>query len=184
MLDACVLVPMPLADTQLRLAALGMFAPKWTGAILAEVSRTLVDKFGLTRDQVARREDALMRHFAGSWIEGCEGLVPSMPNDPGDRHVLAAAVHAGAGLIVTSNLRHFPADVLAPFGVVAQRPGDFLLELYRRQAPTVLASLMDQAGAIGTTPMYLLRRLGVNAPEFVAGLANDLGAAPNDFTVF
>lgn len=35
-LDACVLIPMPLADTLLRLAEVPrLYRPKWSGAILA-----------------------------------------------------------------------------------------------------------------------------------------------------
>ena len=42
LLDARVLVPMPLADLFLRLAAgPGLYLPKWTDQIMTEVSRTL-----------------------------------------------------------------------------------------------------------------------------------------------
>ena len=172
LLDACVLVPMPLADTLLRLAAVGMFEPKWTRGIINEVNRTLADKFGLTPGQVERREGALKRHFASAWIEGHENLVASMTNHPGDRHVLAAAVHSGTSVIVTANLRHFPAAALAAHGVESRSPGAFLLDLYRDQPQPVLACLMDQANVIGVPLAYLLKRLEVNAPEFVAGLGS------------
>jgi hypothetical protein len=40
-LDACVLVPMPLADTLLRLAAgPRLYLPKWSDQIMVEVKRT------------------------------------------------------------------------------------------------------------------------------------------------
>ena len=43
LLDACVLAPMPVCDTLLRLAEEPAFyAPKWSWEILEEVSRTLV----------------------------------------------------------------------------------------------------------------------------------------------
>ena len=84
--------------------------PEWSREILEEVSRTLLGKFGLTLAQVSRREAALQRHFADAWVDGHQGLIPSMTNHDGDRHVLAAAVYSGAGIIVTANLRHFPAE--------------------------------------------------------------------------
>lgn len=40
--------------------------------------------------------------------------------DMDDRHVLAAAIQARADVIVTFNLRHFPADALAAQGLEAQ----------------------------------------------------------------
>jgi len=43
--------------------------------------------------------------------------------------VLAAAIEAGASLIVTFNLADFPAAVLAGFGVKAVHPDDFVCAL-------------------------------------------------------
>jgi hypothetical protein len=48
-LDACVLVPMPLADTLFRLAAgPRLFLPKWSDQIMVEATRTLQETFGLS----------------------------------------------------------------------------------------------------------------------------------------
>jgi hypothetical protein len=46
----------------------------------------------------------------------------------GDRHVLAAAIAAGAAVIVTSNLDDFPAETLEPHGIEAKTPDDFVLD--------------------------------------------------------
>jgi hypothetical protein len=54
-LDACVLIPMPLADSLLRLAVgPRLYLPKWTDQIMAEVSRNLQENFGVT-EQAAYR---------------------------------------------------------------------------------------------------------------------------------
>lgn len=37
--------------------------------------------------------------------------VPQIP-DEADKHVVAAAIHGGAQVIVTSNLRHFSQEVI------------------------------------------------------------------------
>lgn len=61
-LDACV--PMPLADTLLRLAAgPRLYQPKWTDQIMAEVSRTLRVKFGLSHEKALYRETEIRRYF-------------------------------------------------------------------------------------------------------------------------
>ena len=45
MLDACVLLPMPLSDTLLRMAETPrLYVPKWSDDILQEVTRNLVEK--------------------------------------------------------------------------------------------------------------------------------------------
>ena len=97
-LDACVLIPMPLADTLLRMAETPrLYLPRWSAEIMSEVSRNLVSKLGLTPEQAQRREAVLRLHFPEAWIEGYEPLIPAMQNHPKDRHVLAAALRCGAG---------------------------------------------------------------------------------------
>ena len=49
-----------------------------------------------------------------------------MANDPGDRHVLAAAIVGQADVVVTDNVRHFPDDACEPYGIEVQTPDEFL----------------------------------------------------------
>jgi hypothetical protein len=57
LLDACVLVPMPLADRLLRLAEPpAIFKPRWSEDILAEMSRVLVRRFAKTPAKARYRE--------------------------------------------------------------------------------------------------------------------------------
>ncbi|HEY3953403.1 MAG TPA: hypothetical protein VGM53_08525 [Streptosporangiaceae bacterium] len=42
--------------------------------------------------------------------------------------MLAAAIKADAQVIVTLNLKHFPADKLAPWNIKAKSPEDFVLD--------------------------------------------------------
>jgi len=170
-LDACVLIPMPLADTLLRLAAgPRLYLPKWTDDIMAEVSRNLVERFALSKAQAAYRESEIRRHFPEAWILGYEDLIPAMTNDLKDRHVLAAAVRAQAEIIVTYNRKDFPAASLAPYAISVQGPSTFLKNLYELDRDTVLRTLEEQAVAIDKPISYLLERLRVNAPAFVDGL--------------
>ena len=113
-LDACVLVPMPLADTLLRLAAgPRLYLPKWSEQIMVEVTRTLQESFGLSPQKAMYRESEIRRHFPEAWIDGYQDLIPAMTNHPKDRHVLAAAARAGAKVMVTYNLKDFPSSSLA-----------------------------------------------------------------------
>jgi hypothetical protein len=62
-------------------------------------------------------------------VTGYEDLAESLKlPDPGDHHVLAAAIRASAQVIVTSNIRHFPPDYLQRFGIEARTPDDFVLD--------------------------------------------------------
>ncbi len=60
-------------------------------------------------------------------VRGYEPLVDVLElPDLDDRHVLAAAVRAKAQVIVTFNLKDFPADALSPWDVEAVHPDTFL----------------------------------------------------------
>jgi len=167
-LDACVLIPMPLADTLLRLAAgPHLFLPKWSNQIMVEVNRTLRETFGLSAQKAMYRESEIRRHFPEAWIEDYEKLISAMTNHPKDRHVLAAAVRAGAKTILTYNIKDFPHSSLTPHSITAQGPSAFLKDLYVAEPAMVMQALEDQAAAIGKSLPYLLSRLQINAPAFV-----------------
>jgi hypothetical protein len=67
----------------------------------------------------------MVRAVPDCMVDGFDDLIAglSLP-DADDRHVLAAAIRAGAQSIVTCNLKDFPAETLAPYGVEAQHSGE------------------------------------------------------------
>lgn len=67
--------------------------------------------------------------------------------DPNDRHVLAAAISAKASIIVTWNLKDFPAKNLLAHGVTSKSPDDFLTDLHAVNAafPDALISSIRRA---------------------------------------
>ena len=176
LLDACVLIPMPLADTLLRLAAgPRLLLPKWSDEIMAEVSHSLQEDFGLSPQKTLYRETEIRRHFPEARIEGHENLIPAMTNHPKDRHVLAAAVRSGAKAIVTYNIKDFPHSSLAPYSITTQGPSAFLKKLYDQAPSAMMDTLESQAAAIGKPLQYLFSRLGINAPAFVSMLNETRG---------
>jgi hypothetical protein len=167
---------MPLADTLLRLAAgPHLYLPKWSNQIMVEASRTLQERFNLSAQKAKYRENEIRRHFPEAWIEGYEDLIPEMTNHPKDRHVLAAAAGAGIKVIVTYNLKDFPHSSLAPHSIIAQGPSTFLKNLYDAAPSEVIQTLNAQANAIGQDMQYLLSRLRVNVPAFVAMIEKTIG---------
>lgn len=129
--DACVLYPAPLRDLLLQLALTDRFRAKWTDAIHDEwIRNVLKDRSDLTAKQLQRTRELMDSHVRDCLVDGYESLIAglSLP-DVDDRHVLAAAIHARADVIVTYNLRDFPAAVLKPYGLEAQHPDDFIYHL-------------------------------------------------------
>ena len=82
--------------------------------------------------------------------------------DRGDRHVLAAAIAGRAGLILTDNRRDFPAAALAPHGMRAEAPDDFVLQLWL-EAPEVVETEVAALwpGLAGRELRRALRKAGL-----------------------
>jgi hypothetical protein len=72
--------------------------------------------------------------------------------DPHDRHVLAAAIHTEADLIVTFNLRDFPASALVPHAITAIHPDEFLLTLFEVEAQRVQQAAEQQRNRLKNPP--------------------------------
>ena len=146
LLDACVLYPMAMADSLMSLATTGLFAAKWSTRIEAEWIGSLEEnrpdlkgKLGFRRDQ--------MRSAVPDWEVPDEAWQPlteglKLP-DPGDVHVLAAALAALAGhadCIVTANLKDFPLDVVAPYGIEIVHPDQFIVHQWDLNELVVVAA--------------------------------------------
>lgn len=165
-LDTCVLAPMPLCDTLLRLAEdRAFYIPKWSNDILRELRSTL-QRMGYTPAQAGRRITAMESAFEDARVSGYEGLTASMTNDREDHHVLAAAVRCGAHAIVTANVRHFPPDSVKPYDIDVLTPDEFLLRLLHLDAELLEEKLLAQAAARRVLLADLIRTLSKLAPSF------------------
>ena len=127
-LDTNVIYPIEVRDILFWFASYELYTPKWSKHIWDEWYRVMLRKnvsVEETKKRIARVEaafpDAMVQDYAGL----IEGL--SLP-DPDDRHVLAAAIKTNANLIVTNNLKDFPLEYLATFGLSASSPDDFLTD--------------------------------------------------------
>jgi predicted nucleic acid-binding protein len=166
LLDACVLIPMPLADTLLRMAeAPRLYLPRWSQLIMDEVTRNLIDKWKMEPAKARSREEEI--RFPEAWVEGFDPLLKVMTNDPKDRHVLAAAVRCHAELIVTYNQRDFPDAAVRPLEIDVQGPSTFLRGIYDLDPGLFVHKLHEQALAIQTPLTRLLNSLAKNVPSFV-----------------
>ncbi len=175
-LDACVMLPQTLNDLLLTVADAELYAPIWTPDLLAEVERNLhSDKFGKTPQQAARRVEQMRAAFpfAEEEARGYESLIPAMTNDSKDRHVLAAAVRANAELIVTDNLKDFPASSVEPYDLEVISPDEFLWDLFDLDPDGVLESMQTVVTRNRHPPRTLgelLESLEKLTPRFVAAV--------------
>jgi hypothetical protein len=178
-LDACVLYPFSLRDTLLHLAERDLYEPIWSARILEETRRNLTAE-RVTPEQADRLIAAMRTAFdaADADAGAIAKIEPALTNEAKDRHVLAAAVVAEAPVIVTFNLRDFPAEACAPHGVSTLHPDDFLL-LVDAVAPAVVVDAIRTQVASLTRPVVpldeLLDALGAGGvPRFAASVRRRL----------
>jgi hypothetical protein len=140
--DACVLYPAPLRDLLMRLALTDLFQARWTDATHDEWIRSVLsDRPDIRPEGPARCRELMDRHVPDCLVVGFEPLLPTFsPPDPDDRHVLAAAIHAQAEVIVTFNLGDFPASVLGGFGIEAVHPDEVITRLCDESSAGVIAA--------------------------------------------
>jgi predicted nucleic acid-binding protein len=176
-LDACVLVPVALADTLLRIAERELYRPLWSARIVAEAVDAIVEIHpDIPPEQVQRRFADMDDTFEDARVDGWEDLedLVTLP-DPDDRHVVAAAVRGRADAIVTANVRDYPVDILGPLNIDVIHPDDFLLDQLDLAPRIVLEVLREQAAYIRRpplTPIDLITRL---AKSGVQGFADEAG---------
>lgn len=173
-LDANVLFSGVLCDLFIRTALAQLYRAYWTEEILDEAGRNLIRQNRATAAGEQRRRTNMQRALPDATVTGYESLIPQMTNDPKDRHVLAAAVHVGAGIIVTQNLRHFPTASLAPYGVIAVSADTFLRGLLERAPDVMVRIIAEQAADLRRPPQsvrQVLDNLATEAPTFVRAIA-------------
>ncbi len=185
LLDANVLFSAPLRDIHLQLAVARLIEVRWTDRIQEEWIEALLRKDPMRSRQRLARTRAMMEaalpraRIDPSVIDrmvAAKGL-PGLP-DPGDRHVLAAAIAGECPVIVTSNLRHFPGSVLNPLGIHAASPDTFLMDRVEED-PEACAREIDKVRQRLLSPPFdrnrYLDRLGEVG---LAGLARLLRRSP------
>ncbi|MEO3927354.1 PIN domain-containing protein [Micromonosporaceae bacterium B7E4] len=156
LLDTCVLWPSLQRDFLLSLAIEGLYRPAWSSVILAELEWHETAKLiKRGEDEVAARHRAetLIRQmrsaFEDAEIRGWEGLdgAYGLP-DPDDEHVVAAAVVAGAGAVVTHNVKDFPHERI-PAGIQVLQPAEFAantVSVDPVQARTAVEAIASRSG--------------------------------------
>lgn len=151
--DACVLYPAPLRDLLLQLATTLLFRARWTAHIHDEWTRSLIAA-RFDRQLLDRTRKLMDAAVPDCLVTGYEPLIQTLDlPDPNDRHVLAAAIVAGADVIVTTNLRHFPVEKLAPYGIEPQHPDDFIVCQFDLAEEIVLAAVKKIRARLKNPPM-------------------------------
>jgi predicted nucleic acid-binding protein len=151
LVDANVLAGALKRNLILTLAEGEFFRLRWSRSILGETERAIAailaakldpqasDKAGQARAEMEKAfPEAIVLGFE-HLLQGLVGLLP----DPGDDHVLAAAMQTQAAVIVTDNLKHFPAAILHPRNLDPRSSDEFIADTIALDHGRAVAALRE-----------------------------------------
>lgn len=138
LVDACTLADTLRRNLLLTLAEAEFFRLRWSKEILDETQAAIQkmrEAKGLVDDAAGHGERArrnMEAAFEDAMVSDYEAYIPSCGGlpDPNDTHVVAAALKTQAALIVTENMKDFPASVLAPLNLEAKSADAFLADTF------------------------------------------------------
>lgn len=156
-IDANVLYRSTIRDLLIRLAISGLIQAKWSDRILEETfSNIIKNRPELDPAKLARTRELMDCAVRDVTVNDYDDIEASlMLPDPDDRHVLAAAIKAGAQVIVTDNTADFPAKTLAQWGIVARRADRFISDLIDLRRDAVADAVKQIANAHTRPPTTL-----------------------------
>ena len=153
-IDACVLYSAPLRDLLVEAAVGDLFQARWTAEIHDEWMRNLrADRPDIAPRNLERTRTLMDTKVSDCLVTGHLWLIPTLTlPDPDDRHVLAAAIHCGAGVIVTKNLKDFPAALLDQYRIQAHHPDSFLVDVLDANELAMCSTVRAVRGRLKNPP--------------------------------
>jgi predicted nucleic acid-binding protein len=138
----------------MHLARTDVLWARWTDAIHEEWMRNVQDRYpDINRQKAERIRDLMNEHAPDCIVSNYEDLIPGLVlPDPGDRHVLAAAIRARADAIVTFNLADFPQEALAKYDIEALHPDDLIDRLFEFDSAAVCAAVRLDRSSLKKPP--------------------------------
>ena len=109
----------------------GLFRARWSDRVHDEwMAAVLAKRPDIDRAKLQRVREAMDAAVPDCLVGGFDDIEAALElPDPGDRHVLAAAIVGRASCIVTFNEADFPVEVLDRYGLHTRHPDRFLLDL-------------------------------------------------------
>jgi hypothetical protein len=129
---------------------------------------------GMHPARAARRIELMRQAFPWAEADPPPELIDAMNVDAKDRHVAATAVTADRCGPDRDLQPHFPDEALAPLGIRAIHPDEFLLDLLDLDPHGVVTALEHQRRrlrSLAITAAAFHHALAVNVPQFAAEVA-------------
>jgi hypothetical protein len=162
----------------MHLALHGLFRAQWSARVHEEwIAALLRNRPDLDRPRLDRTRTLMDEHIPEALVQGYEHRIAALTlPDADDRHVLAAAIHCDASVIVTANLRDFPTTALAPHTIEAVHPDAFIAALLEADPDAALAALRQLRGSFKRPPKTVADLLATMKKQDLTTSAGALAA--------
>ena len=176
LLDTNILYSAGIRDILLQLAIVDLFEPKWSPDIRSELINTFRRiRPDIEPKRIERIWTEMNHYFPKALITGYEDSIDGLElPDPNDRHVLAAAIHAGCNIILTHDLNHFPVAVLESFRIKRLRPDDFLLMLLQSNPNEFIESVLAVLARLASPPYSVEEYLDMRTQDGLVKTVSEL----------
>jgi len=172
-LDACILYPFHLRNVLVQAAVDRLVEARWTDAIHDEWIRNLAARApAIPAERLQNTRRLMNEALPTATVSGYQKHIRrvNLP-DPDDRHVVAAGIAAGASVILTLNIRDFPAKELKRFGLRRETPDVFLSALYDEVPDLMIGSLANARRNLTKTSVSASDFIGIVAGQGLGELA-------------
>lgn len=161
----------------MHLSLTDIIRAKWTNEIHDEwINSVLKDRKDLTKDQLYRTRDLMNQNVRDCIVENYSHYIPTIDlPDPNDKHVVAAAIHSSASVIVTYNIKDFPSATLQKFDIEAQQhPDEFISDLFDLDSALVCRAAKCQRLTLKNPPLDVDQYLKNLESQLLLNTANNL----------
>lgn len=172
--DSSAFYPLRLRDLLLRLASTDLFRARWSADVLID----WVDAYVAVHPQTSRKEleqeCVLMNASArDSLVDDHQSLIPVFSSlDATGAHVFAAAFYSRSDVIVTSDGRRYPDDLLKKYRLHKEHPDEFIAHLIDLDAAKAFGAVKEARNALQhprrDAPEYLLMLERAGLPQTVS----------------
>jgi len=183
--DANVLYSRVLRDYLLYAATARVITVNWSQAILDDVAEHMAANIpGFTLQPAAYLLAKMTEAFPVARVEPGPAEYARLAGyelpDEDDRDVMAAALTAGADVICTNNLAHFPQPVMDDLKLVAMQPDDLFCHLFESHPDAMLqvhrTTVQKLHDATDASTIAALRK--AQAPNTASQVTRLVGLSP------
>lgn len=170
-LDACVLYDSIMRNLLLCIADKELYRPVWSNKICNEVEHNLTKKISL--DKAKKIITTINEAFPEAMdLNNSENIdFKNLNINPKDRHVVSTAICSNSQVILTYNIKDFPAEDLNQFSIEVQTPDEFLINILNLSYKKVLNIYEEMESQYKNPPIpreILLQWFKARAPKFTS----------------